>query len=115
MYKEGFVDSIISLISEKTLPKFKKINFTPNGITTLSLIFGLLSVFLFYKKHYYSAALSYFISYIFDCTDGMYARKYNMVTKFGDYYDHIKDVIVYILLIVVFIIDKSISIKYKII
>jgi len=30
-------------------------------------------------------------SYLFDCVDGHMARKYNMCTKFGDFYDHISD------------------------
>ena len=40
--------------------------------------------------------------------DGYYARKYKMITKFGDYYDHIKDIIVFILFTVILIF------KYKV-
>ncbi len=32
-------------------------------------------------------------SYISDCLDGYVARKYNHATIFGDYYDHISDII----------------------
>ena len=35
----------------------------------------------------------YFLGYYFDCIDGPMARKYNMVTLFGDWYDHITDMI----------------------
>ena len=41
---------------------------------------------------------------MFDCMDGHYARKYKLVSKFGDYYDHIKDILVVVGLIIVLII-----------
>ena len=47
--------------------------------------------------------VAYLISYFFDCMDGYFARKYNMVSKIGDMYDHFKDVTVHILLFVVII------------
>ena len=46
---------------------------------------------MFIKRSYILSALFFFISYIFDCWDGNYARKYDIVTKFGDAYDHITD------------------------
>ena len=39
------------------------------------------------------------LSYFFDCFDGHFARTYNMVTTFGDYYDHISDTSKIILLL----------------
>ena len=39
---------------------------------------------------------------MYDVLDGNYAKKYKMVTKFGDLYDHIKDISVNILLVFVF-------------
>jgi len=69
---------------------------TPNGITTISLIFGLLAIYALYKGWIWVFIVSYVISYFFDCTDGHYARKYNQVTDFGDLYDHAKDIIVFI-------------------
>lgn len=33
------------------------------------------------------------VSYFFDCADGHMARKYNMTSKFGDYYVHISDIV----------------------
>jgi len=35
----------------------------------------------------------YFIGYYFDCADGNFARTYNISTIWGDYYDHISDLI----------------------
>ena len=37
------------------------------------------------------------LGYYFDCIDGPMARKYNMVTVFGDYYDHGTDIICFTL------------------
>ena len=33
------------------------------------------------------------ISYYFDCMDGHVARKYNQTSVFGDYYDHVSDIL----------------------
>ncbi len=98
------LDNIFISLSDTLTEPFHKFNLTPNHITFISMIFGLLSVYGLYKDNIIMFISCYIISYFFDCMDGYYARKYNMVTKFGDYFDHIKDnVIVFLLLIVVYI------------
>jgi phosphatidylglycerophosphate synthase len=94
---ENPIDNLLIDLSEKVSPFFKKLGFNPNGITTLSLIFGLISVYGLYKGCVWCAVVCMLVSYFFDNLDGFYARKYNMVTKFGDYYDHIKDILVFII------------------
>lgn len=94
------VDNLIINIVDYTTPFFYNIGFTPNGITTLSLLMGLLSISQFRINNYWSAAIFYLLSYYFDCADGYMARKYNMVSDFGDYYDHIKDILIGGILIV---------------
>jgi phosphatidylglycerophosphate synthase len=69
-------------------------NITPNMLTTIGLIFGILSIICLYKNLYIASFILFWISYFFDCLDGYYARKYNMVTQIGDYYDHIRDFII---------------------
>ena len=91
---------ILDYIVEPINPLFYKIGMTPNKLTGVSGIFGLLSVYCVYKSNYILASLLYAISYIFDCFDGNFARKYNMVTEFGDWFDHIKDNVIVILLII---------------
>jgi phosphatidylglycerophosphate synthase len=71
---------------------FKSLGFTPNGLTTLSLIFGITALAFLWIHNFVGFATCYYISYLFDCLDGHYARKYKMVSKFGDTYDHVKDV-----------------------
>jgi phosphatidylglycerophosphate synthase len=91
---ENFLENLILDLSEPLYPYFKQLNFTPNTITSLSFIFGLLAVyFLIHNKINYFA-VSFLVSYIFDCMDGAYARKYKMTTQFGDLYDHATDLIV---------------------
>jgi phosphatidylglycerophosphate synthase len=98
-YLENQIDLPILRLCNYLSPHFKRANMTPNDLTTFSLFFGLLAVYCLYHKIRYLPGVFYFISYIFDCADGLYARKYHMVTKFGDYYDHIKDATVFLLII----------------
>ena len=88
---ENPIDNWILDIFYKLDPLFVKCNMTPNKLTTISAYFGLLAVYCLYNKIKYLPGIFYFISYMFDCADGQYARRHNMVSKFGDYYDHIKD------------------------
>lgn len=98
---ENPIDNYLINVADHLSPYFKKINMTPNNITTLSLITGLISAYLIYKEHYISAGIIFFISYFFDCMDGFYARKYKQVSKFGDIYDHVKDVIIFVLTVII--------------
>jgi phosphatidylglycerophosphate synthase len=54
----------------------------------------------------------FFFGYFLDCLDGNFARSNNMVTDFGDYYDHISDSVKHIALIAVILMLK-INIKTK--
>lgn len=83
-------------------PEFKKINMTPNMITSISFFFGLLACYLYYKSYYVLAGLSYIISYFFDTMDGYYARIYGMGSVFGSYYDSISDNVVALILAYLF-------------
>lgn len=98
---ENPIDNMIIDMAEPMSLIFHSMNFTPNGITTLSLIFGVFAIVGLYKGHSIFAVIMMALSYLMDCCDGYYARKYNMVTKEGDCYDHIKDVTVFSLFIYV--------------
>jgi phosphatidylglycerophosphate synthase len=99
---ENPLDDLNIAVAEHLSPCFHKMGFTANGITTLSMIFGILSIFLLWKGYIWGFAITFYISYWFDCMDGYYARRYNNVSKFGDLYDHIKDVVVMVGVLVVF-------------
>ncbi len=85
-------DNYILDLADKTAPTVYKMGMTPNMITTLSNIATIIVVILLFKAKWYWAAFFVLITYFFDCLDGHLARSYNMVTVFGDYYDHISDI-----------------------
>lgn len=92
------IDNYLIDLCEKLSPMYKHYNFTPNILTTFSLLFGIISVLLFINDFYILSAIIFFVSYFFDCCDGHYARKYGLVTTFGCYYDHISDTLKYVML-----------------
>lgn len=76
---------------DDTLPLYKALGFTPNGLTTVSLLLGLFTAYAVYHRHFLVAALTWFLSYYYDCADGKMARRYHMTSAYGDWYDHASD------------------------
>lgn len=107
------IDTILYDIADFLSPLFKKLNFTPNMFTTLSFLTGLLSAYYYYLKKYNLTAIFYIISYWFDTIDGHFARKYNMQTRFGDYYDHVTDVLVNVMFLFLFYKNQDMPFIYK--
>lgn len=89
---ENPVDKYLLMGCDYLMPYFKKLNFTPNGITTLSNICSAIGLYGFYNNNPITFYIFMWLGYFFDCFDGYYARTYNMTTVFGDYYDHISDI-----------------------
>lgn len=106
-------NGIIAMANWLNINVFHPLRFTPNMITSLSLVVGISSPVLFHYKRYYEAAAMFLLAYILDCADGNYARMYNMVTPMGDLYDHISDVSKIIFLAIAFAIHP-IEIKTKV-
>jgi hypothetical protein len=88
---EDPIDNIFLSTAKPVFPIYRSLHMIPNDITLLSFICGLLSIYYYRKKKYIECTLLLLISYTFDCHDGLYARTYNMVSKFGDFFDHVKD------------------------
>ena len=88
-------------ISEWVSPYLRSFQATPNQITTWSLCVGLVSAYALSQKTeagvYWFAGL-YLVQFLLDCLDGYYARRYGMISEVGDWYDHIKDVVLYFLI-----------------
>jgi phosphatidylglycerophosphate synthase len=105
------IDNIILKFIDTHLDMYYKYNFTPNMVTTLSLITGIITAFLITKNKFELAGLMYALSYYFDGVDGKLARKYNMVTIFGDYYDHFSDI--FKNLLIFYVLYKNNSNKFK--
>ena len=95
---EDPVSGIMYDISESISPTLYSIGVTPNIITSTRLLASLFGfIYLFENRYYKSSAILYLLSYFGDCLDGHMARKYNMDTPFGDYFDHIADLVVLII------------------
>jgi phosphatidylglycerophosphate synthase len=77
------------------------IGITPNMITLFGLFTGILSIHYLISKNYLLCFVLLWITYLSDCLDGFMARKYNDVTKLGDYLDHFRDQFVVLSLIVI--------------
>jgi phosphatidylglycerophosphate synthase len=93
------------------LDYYYKLGFTPNMITTIGIIIGTMSAYNILKSNYKTAAFLLLLAYYFDCVDGKLARKYKMITKFGDYYDHIGDI--YKIIIIVYALYKTNKNKFN--
>jgi phosphatidylglycerophosphate synthase len=89
------IDIWIYKFIDTHLHVYKDLGLTPNMVTTLGFLFGLLTAYQILKGNFLIAAVLWIISYYFDNVDGKLARKYNMITKFGDLYDHVCDVLKY--------------------
>ena len=61
-------------------------------ITTVGFASSLLGSYYLYNYKIWKFVL-YTFAYLCDCMDGYMARKYKLETKFGDYYDHVTDVV----------------------
>ena len=83
---------------------------TPNMLTTGSVIFSLLAIYLVLKKQFKWATAAIVLNYCFDSFDGNMARSFKMESKFGDYYDHISDYIFFAGLCIAFL---FVNIHYK--
>lgn len=98
---ENPLDAFLLRWSAKAMPTLYRMGQTPNLLTTYSFLCGLLSVLCLAKDQLVAFAVLYSVSYVFDCMDGQFARRYNMMSKFGDYYDHVTDITVCTLVVAV--------------
>ena len=87
----GYLDTIFSDLCLPTIKFWKCLNFTPNQLTCLGLYSSIISLYFICKKNVKYSIIFLIIRAYFDFIDGQFARKYNQVTQFGDYFDHISD------------------------
>ena len=74
----------------------------PNNITTVGLISNLFSIIALREGQILTCIIFAIIGQYLDNLDGHYAKKYNMETKIGQYYDHLADNIKILGLIFIF-------------
>lgn len=102
----GHLDYLVSKQIIKTLPFWKKLNVTPNILTTFGLISSVICLYALTNRKTLLAIIMLCSRWYFDYADGLMARKYKMVTVIGDYYDHITDIIFTIGLFSVILLSK---------
>lgn len=96
--EHGFVDKFLfGYCVHPVIDVLHNYGFIPNHLTSLSFIFQIWGLHYLSQGYIYLFSINYFIGYYFDCIDGPMARKYDMVTNFGDWYDHTTDVTCYML------------------
>jgi phosphatidylglycerophosphate synthase len=89
---------LIRKLSRPFVVFFLKIPVTPNQITTLSLISGLVAAVCFLQNDYrlrLFGAILFVFCYLLDNCDGEVARIKHLSSKFGDYYDTFVDWVVH--------------------
>jgi phosphatidylglycerophosphate synthase len=87
---DGFLLDIVDIIN----PYFYTLGLSPNLLTLISAFFGIFSCYCCYYNYHIFSSFFYFVGYFFDCVDGNFARRYSMTSKFGDIFDHTKDMLV---------------------
>ena len=110
---ENPLDTITYNMAYETNKIFKALGFTPNILTTLSLAFTIFGILKLYQENYKLAIIFIYIGYYFDCSDGIFARTYDMKTDFGDKYDHMSDSLKILFLTVWFWNENNIDKKIK--
>lgn len=78
---------------------FHNMGLTPNVLTTIGNLSRVASIYFLVNGKKNLFILFALIGFMFDCFDGHYARKYNMTTVFGDYFDHIGDLVYHFVLL----------------
>jgi len=113
--QENFMDYFFIRLSDYMSPYIRRTSesITPNHITTMCVISGVFALRSLYNGYHFQFLWWAILTYFLDCLDGHYARKYNMCTIFGDFYDHITDWIYYILVIYIAFIIRGIKYEYK--
>jgi phosphatidylglycerophosphate synthase len=96
--------SLFPLIRQISRPISKiliRTPFTPNQITSMSLVFGVIGSLLFISskpENKILGSLAFLVSYIFDNCDGEVARYKNLTSNFGKNFDTFVDWFVHTLL-----------------
>ena len=98
-YENPIDNFIVFKICEPLSDDLHRRNITPNMITTVGFASSLLGSYYLYNYKIWKFVLLYTFAYLCDCMDGYMARKYKLETKFGDYYDHVTDVVQMILVL----------------
>lgn len=98
---ENPIDDILVEISDALAPTLKATGHTPNVLTTYSVACGALALRALWVDNFWAFAVLWIARTFWDDADGHFARKYGMVTRMGDAYDHLNDTLSQVALLVV--------------
>ena len=90
-YTDSPLEKIFLRISENLSHSLKKINTQPNNITTVGLLSTLFGIYFLFEGSLVCCIIFSLIGQFCDSLDGYYAKKFNMETTLGHYYDHVVD------------------------
>lgn len=100
-HKEDLTDVISGVyyrLSEYLEPGLYYLGVTPNMVTIGRIVALTTTIPLIYAGYTTLSATLVLVYYFGDCLDGHYARRYGMVSLWGDYLDHIADIFGYLIL-----------------
>ncbi|WP_223166978.1 CDP-alcohol phosphatidyltransferase family protein [Nonomuraea sp. SYSU D8015] len=83
-----FVDPVACRVA---LPVANHTRLTPNGLTVLSLVLGMVSAACFTMNQLVAGAVVFYLSFMIDCVDGKIARLKGTGTPFGLWLDYVGD------------------------
>ena len=95
------MDNILIDTCEMVCPTLYTMGWTPNIITLLGCIVSLSGILFLCRGNLLGFTSLFFLGYWLDCLDGHYARKYHMETVVGDYFDHVRDITIFVLFVYV--------------
>lgn len=88
---ENPVDNLWLGAASRMAPALRATGHTPNALTTYALGSGALSLVALWHGHVSTFGALWLLRGFWDCADGYFARRYGMVTRVGDAYDHVSD------------------------
>ena len=102
----GYVDGFVTSSILPTIPFWKRVGFTPNNLTFLGMISSGLCVWFLHTRNPAAAILFLLVRWYCDYADGLLARRYNLTSTFGDWFDHVVDVLFFIGVVVVLVLSE---------
>jgi len=81
-------------LADIIVPPLYSIGFTPNGVTCLNCVNRGICLYFFVALHSYSlTTILLILNQVLDCADGQMARRYEMGSSFGAWFDHTTDTV----------------------
>jgi hypothetical protein len=88
------IDNLAISTSEYMSTFFERMNYSPNGLTIISIIFGTAAMYHLYRKELFMFSIYAVLSYLFNRTDDVYAKKYGFTKDMvDDRYGRFKDLL----------------------